>query len=270
MIKIDVVLATYNGIPYLEQQLSSLMSQSYKNFQVLIHDDGSTDGSIEVIKQYQLNYPERIVFIDDEFSSGSAKNNFEYLLRLSKSQYVMFCDQDDFWLDEKVQWAVEHIEKLAKDHLNKPIVCFSDLTVVDENLNVISGSLFKYQKTDPKLATSIRFLSCKNCVTGCTMIINRKAIDLSLPFDRNALMHDWWIALKTLEHKGVVSYMPESFILYRQHSNNQVGARKASFFRFFKLSAFKNFYVKYKFSCKAGNQRGLFGFLLDCIRVNVS
>ena len=118
MHKIDILLATYNGEKYLAQQLDSILNQSYQDFIIRIHDDNSIDGTIDIIKKYQMRYPEKIKYLDDNISTGSAKNNFEYLLNKSDAQYIMFSDQDDIWLQNKIELSIEKIINIEKTSIN--------------------------------------------------------------------------------------------------------------------------------------------------------
>lgn len=235
--EIVICMATYNGKKYLKEQLDSIINQSYQHWKLFIHDDNSNDGTIEIVKNYSFKYPNKIIFLDDNIKCGGAKENFNYLLENINDNYdyVMFCDQDDIWLNDKIKdFHLKIKESEEKFSKNMPLVIFSDLKVVDENLNIISNSMIKYQKLNPKIANYFNLLKCQNVVTGCAMIVNKKAIDMSTPIPKEALMHDWWIALITAKY-GKNIYLNKQTILYRQHDNNTVGSKNITFNRIFKI-----------------------------------
>jgi len=105
-------MATYNGEQYLRYQLDSILNQSFKDWRLLIHDDGSVDNTLSVIKEYQEKYPEKIIHLNDGMRTGGAKNNFFHLMKNATAEYIMFCDQDDFWLTTKVQKSLDKIKDI--------------------------------------------------------------------------------------------------------------------------------------------------------------
>jgi len=222
---IQVLLATYNGESYLKAQIDSLLSQTFTKWQLLVHDDDSNDKTVEILLDYQQMYPEKIKVIDDSFNYGSACKNFSHLLSMSTSKYVMFCDQDDVWLPEKIEKSFIRIKEMEDLYGNIPIVVHTDLAVVDESLNLIASSMFDYQGLNNSVESLLQAL-VKNSVTGCAAIINRKAIEVSLPILPSAVMHDWWVSANVLKYSGKIEFINESLIKYRQHSGNALGAKK--------------------------------------------
>ncbi len=97
--RVQVLMSTYNGERFLEEQIESLLSQSWKNLEILIRDDGSTDGTMEILERYCMRYSNIQVFAGENV--GVAKSFFE-LLEESDGDFVAFCDQDDVWLEHKV------------------------------------------------------------------------------------------------------------------------------------------------------------------------
>ncbi|WP_304544124.1 glycosyltransferase family 2 protein [Sulfurimonas microaerophilic] len=246
---IDILLATYNGEKYLSAQLDSILKQTYQDFKILIHDDGSTDNTIKIIKKYALEHSDKLVVFDDNIRKGGACQNFSYLLQKASSPYIMFCDQDDIWLENRVQMFLSSMKDTEKKYgKDIPLIVFSDLIVVDEKLNIISESMVESQKLNPKIASFFKLLKCQNVITGCAMMINKKALEISIPIPQQALMHDWWIALNVAKY-GKNIFLEDTTILYRQHSTNLVGYQKPSFIRFLKILFSKkifNDYIKIK------------------------
>tara|TARA_R110001583_G_scaffold118774_1_gene270238 strand:+ start:5208 stop:6035 length:828 start_codon:yes stop_codon:yes gene_type:complete len=228
---IQILLATFNGAKYLEVQLDSLLAQTYNSWTLLVHDDGSEDQTFDILKAYQRKYPDIIEILEDGLIFGNARDNFTHLITNATSEYVMFCDQDDVWLPEKIEKTVAKMQVLERLYAGLPIVVHTDLVVVDESLHSIAPSMFEYQGLDKSINSLLQILA-KNSVTGCTMMVNQQAIAVSLPILSSAVMHDWWIAANVIKQQGVVEFIDEPLIRYRQHSSNSVGAKKQSIFTF--------------------------------------
>ena len=127
MEKVDILLATYNGEKYIREQIDSILNQTYKEFRLLISDDGSTDGTRDILNEYKAKDDRIEIFMQEE-NLGVVKN-FEFLLKKVEAKYYMFSDQDDIWKDEKIEKSLKKIEEGFD-------LVYSDLEVVDENLNV--------------------------------------------------------------------------------------------------------------------------------------
>lgn len=223
--QIDILLATYNGERFLAAQLESFLNQTCQNWRLLIHDDGSTDNTINILKKYSLEHPDKIFFIEDGVRCGGAKKNFSHLIELCEAEYIMFCDQDDVWLEQKVEVTFNKLKILEQQYPDKALLVHSDLKVVNENLDIISESMFDYQRL-PRVIRSTKHIAVQNNITGCTVMMNRKALSVSLPIDDASIMHDWWIGIKVLQSDGIIELIPSPLILYRQHQGNSVGSKK--------------------------------------------
>lgn len=232
MSKIDILLATYNGERYLAEQLESLLHQSNQEWRLIAHDDGSIDRTVDILMEYQCLFPHKIIIIDDDFRSGGAKNNFYHLMQYSDAPYIMFCDQDDIWLEDKVEVTFQRMLDEEMKASGKAVLVHTDLKIVDENLNAVASSMFDYQRL-PRRISSLSQIILQNSVTGCTMMVNRRAVEVSIPMPREAIMHDWWIACKVVQHGGVVSFISRSVIEYRQHGGNVVGSKKVTISYYF-------------------------------------
>ncbi|WP_457786539.1 glycosyltransferase family 2 protein [Geobacillus sp. Geo 8.1] len=227
---VDILLSLYNGERYLEPLLDSLLKQTYQNWKLIVRDDGSTDSSLGIIRNYIKRYPNKIVLIEDNKKLGPSQS-FAELLNYSNAQYIMFCDQDDIWLPKKIELTLNKMYELESVYKNTPLLVHTDLKVVDEKLRIIDQSFFKFQHLNPELQ-DLNSLLIQNNVTGCTVMINAELKKLSMPIPKEAIMHDWWVALVASSF-GKIGYINTPTILYRQHSNNNIGARKYSFKYFF-------------------------------------
>lgn len=217
-------MATYNGEKYIEEQLKSIINQTYQDWRLIISDDASKDRTVAIIKQYQRKYPRKIFLHVNDKPTGSAKNNFYHLLDYIENDYVMFSDQDDVWLNNKISKTYNKMLEMEKKYGSKiPLLVHTDLCVVDENLQVINKSFCYMQGIDYK-RNKLNNLLVENIATGCSMMINRALVNLLYLKPHNSVMHDAWIALiaSTFGHIG---FIRESTILYRQHGDNCVGAK---------------------------------------------
>jgi glycosyltransferase involved in cell wall biosynthesis len=229
--EITLLLATYNGENYLNDFLNSLTIQTYSNWKLTIIDDCSTDKTLEIIDKWGKNIDKEINIKVNRNRNGPCKN-FLALLSTCELDYIMFCDQDDVWLPEKIEKTLNKMLELENIYgKNTPILVHTDLIVVDEVLNSISPSFWKYQKLDPN-RKSLNYLLIQNNVTGCTIMINKALKKLINPLPEKAIMHDWWCALVASAF-GIIDYIKEPLILYRQHKKQNIGARKYSLHYFF-------------------------------------
>lgn len=220
---VAILLTTYNSSKYLKIQLDSIIAQTESDWHLYVRDDGSTDDTLNIIKGYVAKH-RNITFLRDEHSNMGAMAGFMHLLASVEAKYYMFCDHDDFWLKNKIEISITEMMKLDKLHPDTPIVVHTDLHVVDDNLAIKHNSFWKYSKINPNLLTNKEYMQVFNCVTGCTMLFNQEAKAVSFPYPKNAPMHDWWVALRTIQ-TGIIKHIDTPTILYRQHENNEVGAR---------------------------------------------
>lgn len=223
MEKIDILLATYNGEKFVKEQIESILSQTYENFNLIISDDASTDNTLNILEEYEKK-DTRIKVFKKEKNKGLI-DNFEFLLKNVTSDYFMFSDQDDIWKKDKIE---KSINKLKEE--NSGLV-YTDLEIVDEKLNVIYPSYWKYKQIYKKIIKYNNFeaLYLNNFVTGCTILAKSKYIKDILPLPRNSkfVLHDYWTAL-IISAKDKISYVEEPTIQYRQHKNNRVGSSRKS------------------------------------------
>ncbi|WP_318469412.1 glycosyltransferase family 2 protein [Photobacterium leiognathi] len=220
---VEILLSTYNGESYLREQLESLISQSYQNIVITIRDDASIDSTSDILREYVNSFPEKIRIIKSSANKGSTLSFFE-LLKESKCEYIMFCDQDDVWCVDKVRLSLNYLLD-NKPIDNEPFMVFTDLEVVDENCKTISKSLLKRMKVNPsRLIRSPIYMMAQNAVAGCTVLFNRSAADKLLEIGDfpKEIVHDHWIAVITKIY-GDVAFLDIPTIKYRQHSFNQVG-----------------------------------------------
>lgn len=219
-------MSVHNGAEFLAEQIDSLTKQSYSNWRLIVRDDNSVDSSVEIIEQYSGKYPGKILLVTDDDGQLGACQGFARVLEHATADYMMFCDQDDVWLPKKMELSVSEILRLEKTTPGLPVLIYTDLAVVDRDLNVVSDSFWHYQRINPR-DNSLYALILDNVATGCTTIFNRRLKELAGPIPSEAVMHDWWLTLICSVY-GMVGFLDEKTILYRQHGGNRVGAGDSS------------------------------------------
>ena len=220
---VNILLSTYNRAEFILQQLETIFNQSYDDWRLLIRDDASNDGTHRLLDDFSSSNTDRVKILRDDLGTLGAVGNFSRLLSVCDSRYIMFCDQDDVWLPDKVKKTYETMLAAEKKFgTETPLLVHTDLCVVDRDLRMIAPSFCKYQHVNPRLGMYLNRVMPQNVVTGCTVMINRPLADIALPIPAEALMHDWWLALIAALF-GQVVYLDEPTILYRQHGTNTVG-----------------------------------------------
>lgn len=225
MIKPNVIilLSTYNGERFIKQQLDSLLAQTYPA-QILIRDDGSNDGTLAILGDYAKRHTSIYLFTDSKDHKG-LRGSYFWLLTKAQAFFpdvICYADQDDVWLPDKTEKLFKQL--LTIDH-QKPALVFSDVTVVDENLNLIHPSLATLQKLDHDHKITLKKLLLYCPALGCTLMMNKPLVKLicDLPHHGHSLNPDKW-ALMLAYLSGSITYLPEPTVKYRQHSSNTVGA----------------------------------------------
>lgn len=226
---VEIIVPTYQGALYIAELLDSLLNQTYSPIRIIIRDDGSKDNTRKILQQYAQNYPDKISVLATHHNLG-IMGNYSELLNHTQSNYIFFADQDDQWLPNKVELSMQTMKKMEEQYgKTKPLLVHTDLKVVDKELKEIARSFWEYTNLNPNLVNTNRLL-LQNCVTGCTMVINRPLIHKIQPIPTQAVMHDWWIAL-VASYFGHIQHCTQSTILYRQHGGNTLGAVKDSLMR---------------------------------------
>ncbi len=222
-----ILLGSYNGERYIREQIESIQKQDYTDWRLIIRDDDSNDATPDIIKSI-LSEDGRIRIIQDDLGNQGTVGNFGILLQCVKemdAEYFCFSDQDDVWQTWKLRRQMDlmlQLEKRRGKHL--PILVHSDLSVVDDQLQMINKSFMTFQRIRDEKTSPLNVLLAQNYVTGCTVLINRALLDLALPVPSSTLMHDWWLALCAAAC-GELAFLPDATVLYRQHGKNEVGAK---------------------------------------------
>lgn len=224
MSTVRILLATYNGEKYIGEMIESILAQDYTDWQLVLSDDQSKDGTVAILEDYAGKYPDRITHYRSGLHFGNAQGHFLHLLnQFPDAPYIMFCDQDDVWHNQKVSATLKKMQEIEKP--GTPALVHTDLRVVDGQLREMDPSFLGYSGLSGD-RVELKHLLVQNVVTGCTMMINRTLAELAnahMP-EGKILMHDWWLALIAAS-MGTVGFLNQATIDYRQHGNNTVGAK---------------------------------------------
>ncbi len=234
--KVQILLATYNGENFLREQLDSIVSQEYKLWELLIHDDGSVDNTISILSEYQKNYPKKVSILIDHKTFSSASKNFFHLIKNRSRDVNLYClcDQDDIWHKNKLKLI---IERYQSQEWEKPILIHSDLSLIDgcgKSLEPSHNKLINYQKNCITKNTALYY----NPIPGCAMTINSTLAN-KISYSKYMVMHDWWILLSALSQNTNILYINFPLVKYRQHSGNVFGYKKINILILFMRLLFK-------------------------------
>lgn len=216
MYSVAVLMSTYNGSCYLREQLDSILRQKNVEVKLFIRDDGSSDDTERILDEYARKYSNISYYVGE--NKRSCKSFLELLYKDYSTDYFAFADQDDVWDDDKLFSGISQIESIERTE-KTPVMYYSNLRIVDENLNFHRLShkrplIYKYD-FQPLI---------ENLATGCTIIFNKEAHALARKYKIPSFtMHDsLMFVLCAVFGKIVYDFTPH--IQYRQHSGNVIGA----------------------------------------------
>lgn len=218
---VAILLATFNGETYLRSQLDSILAQTYKDWTVYVHDDGSTDHTLDILNHYAASYPGRFILLADQARGLGPRDNFMHLLSQVEAHIYMFCDQDDIWYPEKTALSVSELTRIS--HPDNPALVYTNLKLGDANENILSESFWASINHNPSEQDSLQDMAYSNYITGCTMCFNDAAKQVAFPTPSWAPMHDWWVAAMVYRHNGNVSHIATPTMMYRKHGGNATG-----------------------------------------------
>ena len=206
---VSVVIGTFNGEVYLEEQLRSVLEQTYTHLEILAIDDGSSDGTVRILREYAALDP-RLRIVINERNLGFIRN-FEKGCSLSTGHWIALCDQDDYWAPDKVQKMVAAIGQYPMVYCDSEL-CGEDLQPLGKKIS----DLVHYQSFD-----DCRQLCVFSRMYGHATLITRELFHKASPF-LEEVPHDGWLAFHATLFGGV-AYLPEPLVKYRQHAGNVFG-----------------------------------------------
>jgi glycosyltransferase involved in cell wall biosynthesis len=215
---ISIAMATYNGQNYIKEQLDSILSQTYKDFELIICDDCSKDKTPSILKEYTAKDSRITVFIND--TNLGFKKNFEKAIQNCHGEYIAFCDQDDIW-------TPNHLEILYSQIENKDLIC-GNAKLIDSNGNDMNTTTHECLSSFilPESSTEqFKNLLYGNFAQGTAMMITKELAQKIIPIPQTVKYHDWWAASIASLNNGC-KYTDEIVLLYRQHGTNQTVTNK--------------------------------------------
>ncbi|HFI0328201.1 TPA: glycosyltransferase family 2 protein [Streptococcus suis] len=219
--KVNILMSTYNGQQFLAEQIRSIQEQSYTDWTLFIRDDGSSDNTKEILKDFE-HQDSRIHLIDSDKSDNlGVIKSFHKLVNHDRADYYFFSDQDDVWLPNKLELSLKEAQNHPAD---LPLMVYMDLKVVNQDLEIMTESMVKSQSHHAN--TELVQELTENTVTGGVAMINHALAEMWQETD-DILMHDWYLALLASAFGNLV-FIDQPGELYRQHSDNVLGARTLS------------------------------------------
>lgn len=208
--KVLVLMSAYNGEKYIREQVESILKQSEVEVHLLIRDDGSKDGTVEILKSYE-NYNNIEVYQGGNL--GACQSFFDLMQHASTEySYYAFADQDDVWQKDKLKTAIHAI---SGEDRNAVLYC-GTYQLTDCELRPLPQ-----KQTAKNISFGNALIEC-NC-TGCTAVFNKRLLELAKQqIPREAYMHDWWLYLMASAF-GKVVYDETPHMMYRQHGSNVLG-----------------------------------------------
>ena len=203
---VSIALCTYNGERFLAQQLNTLISQTYKNLEIIVVDDCSVDNTFSILTDYASKH-DNIHLYKNEYNKGFLKN-FEEATLYCKGDFIAFCDQDDLWHPQKIELQVAAI--------GDNMFIYHDSEFIDDNdqpLGKKMSDVFNFYRG----GQSEVFLF-NNCVSGHAMLIRRGLLKYAFPLKEN-YYHDWWLAY-VATNIGTIDFIPQCLVQYRQHEES--------------------------------------------------
>lgn len=216
---IDILLATYNGAAYIVQQIHSLQTQTYTQWRLLIHDDGSSDNTLAFVTQMAAS-DSRIQLIEDKIRLHSASENFMYLLQFSDADFTICCDQDDIWFENKLEVLYDAIRNRNQ---KIPQAVYGNGYMFYCDTGIVSG---RSVLMPPERLQDVLFLN--GGIQGCAILFNKKMRQLCLDRPDYVCMHDHLFTLVALTF-GEFTYVDRYLMLYRRHAHTVTDAMAGDF-----------------------------------------
>ena len=213
---VSVAMCTYNGEKYLKEQLDSIINQTYKNIEIIITDDCSSDNTTDIIIAYMQKFNIRY-YINEE--NLGFKKNFEKAISLCNGQFIALADQDDIWKNDKIEVLIKEI----KDNQ----LVYSDAIILSEPKKEKESFLIQPKKNLIKGSIPEAFIF-NNCVSGNTLLFKQELVKHILPIPNDILFHDSWIAFVASLY-GTITYTQESYTYYRRYATQITATRKSNY-----------------------------------------
>lgn len=269
---VDILMAVYNGEKYIENQLLSLLQQKHKNWQLYIQDDGSTDSTLAIVKRYK-DSDSRITIIENNVKKQGAGRNFLSMIEYSQSDYALFCDQDDIWLENKISDMVSFANSKNMNATSVPGIIYADgYAFSDESGDIDFGGI-----SHNHARRLNDFLFFNSGYQGCSILMNKPLKDLVANYSGFIYLHDDIVSLVAHAFDNVY-FLPKKLMLYRQHrgavTGNKSFSQKGIFSKLLSVKYLisrkhyrekKEFYENYSQEISPENNKLLSQYLKFCV-----
>lgn len=213
MYKVKVLMSTYNGEKYLDEQIKSIFEQKNVEVSLLVRDDGSSDRTLTILSRWSKTVDLKVI---EGNNIGYAKSFMQLVETASGADYYAFSDQDDVWMPEKLITAINHLDSAGGD---EPHLYMSQAVIVDKELNVIEAKFHKRY-------VSLDRLIAHNFAIGCTMVFDDALRNIiKEKYNQTVLKagHDYWISCVASAVGASIYWDVNGYVLYRQHGENASG-----------------------------------------------
>lgn len=207
-IRVSAAMASYNGAFYIERQIESILVNLREEDELVISDDGSTDGTLQILERLK-GRDARIRVIDGP--GKGIKKNFENAISNCRGQYIFLTDQDDIWVENKVETVLEVFHKCGCS-----LVMHDAIVVNEDNTKELMPSFFAYRGSKAGAFANI----VKNSYMGCCMAFKSDIMDWILPIPDEIQMHDQWIGVLNDIRKTGTCMIEDKLLFYRRHTAN--------------------------------------------------
>jgi len=228
---ISIAMTTYNGSKYLKEQLDSIYSQTYKNFEVIVVDDVSTDQTVHILEQYKRKH--KLIYFVNDTNMGVTKN-FEKAISMCSGKYIALADQDDIWLPKKLEILHKNISDAS--------LIYSNACIINEKSEIqkkTAKEIYSLYGLDSSTKDVYNYIVLNSFILGCSVLFKQELVKDLIPIFQTSRNHDWWLTVCAYKRSGI-NYIDEILIKYRHHDNNYSRqGDKASF-----IHKIFNFYSK--------------------------
>lgn len=209
--RISVVMATYNGERFIAQQLDSILNQTTPPDEIIIADDGSTDGTIAIAEEYRSRHP--IIKVTRNSRNLGVNANFLKAIEASTGDFIFTSDQDDLWRHDKINKMVQMWKGES--------LLYSDAQVIDQEGRIIEPSEISWFRQTPIQGRHPLYFFFKNSVSGHNLMLTRGLAEslIRTGVEIDGMMYDQWFALVASLKDGI-GYVPETLCQHRIHARN--------------------------------------------------
>lgn len=196
---VSVVMCTYNGEKYLREQMDSILAQTYPIHEIIVCDDCSTDGTMDMLQEYAVKYS--FVKVRQNKQNLGFNSNFYHAFSQATGEYIAISDQDDIWSTQKIEKLIKKITLDKRYNL-----CFSH--------SIFSDSQQKNQIPSPLNAETLLF---NNCIPGHAMLLKKEFITHLPPWNNIGFYYDWWLIMNATLENSVIE-CEEPLVWHRIHN----------------------------------------------------